>query len=505
MNTWDLYKELRRHRKYAGIRNVNITRNRTAKYVIYALFALLIIYLMLIAVGLAFIVNDKDNNEISSLELISALFPYILILDFLFRFIMQQTPSQIIKPYTLLPLKLSDCIDNFIFTSLLSPGNFVWFALLLPYALMSIVFSYGLLPTFLFLLYSLILIMANSQWYLIIRTLLSDTVAYWLIPIAVYALIFSPSFIGKDSNIERMLYFYSETGTLIQNNNILPVIFSSAILVVLVLINRKIQLTHVKKEISSSESSTSHKINSFSFLDKFGERGLYLQLEIKTILRNKTPRKGLIYSILLVVFFSCIICYTSVYDSRYMTNFWCLYNLIIFGSTMLINIMGNEGNYFDFLMTRRENILSLLNAKYLLYSLLLLLPFSLMLPIVIIGKWSMLMLVSYTIFTAGFQYFIIFQMAVYNRQTIPLNTKFTGRSNIEGNHFQILASIICMLFPLVLVSMLQLVFKDSVSYIIILIIGLIFILTHSLWLRNIYKRFMKRRYTNMEAFRSTRQ
>ena len=188
-----------------------------------------------------------------------------------------------------------------------------------------------------------------------------------------------------------------------------------------------------------------------------------------------------------------------------MTNFWCLYSLIIFGSTMLINIMGNEGNYFDFLMTRRENILSLLNAKYLLYSLLLLLPFSLMLPIVIIGKWSMLMLVSYTIFTAGFQYFIIFQMAVYNRQTIPLNTKFTGRSNIEGNHFQILASIICMLFPLVLVSMLQLVFKDSISYIIILIIGLIFILTHSLWLRNIYKRFMKRRYTNMEAFRSTRQ
>ena len=158
---------------------------------------------------------------------------------------------------------------------------------------------------------------------------------------------------------------------------------------------------------------------------------------------------------------------------------------------MLINIMGNEGNYFDFLMTRRENILSLLNAKYLLYSLLLLLPFSLMLPIVIIGKWSMLMLVSYTIFTAGFQYFIIFQMAAYNRQTIPLNTKFTGRSNIEGNHFQILASIICMLFPLVLVSMLQLVFKDSISYIIILIIGLIFILTHSLWLRNIYKRFMK--------------
>ena len=114
MNVWNLFNELRRHRKYAGVRNVNVTRNRTAKYIIYVLFAFVIIYLMIIAAGLAFIVNDSDNNEISSVEFISALLPFILIIDFFCRFIMQQTPSQIIKPYTLLPIKRSDCINNFI-------------------------------------------------------------------------------------------------------------------------------------------------------------------------------------------------------------------------------------------------------------------------------------------------------------------------------------------------------------------------------------------------------
>lgn len=193
-----------------------------------------------------------------------------------------------------------------------------------------------------------------------------------------------------------------------------------------------------------------------------------------------------------------------MYDSKYMTNFWCFYNLVIYGSSMLIKIMGNEGNYFDFLMTRRENILSLLHAKYILYSLMLLFPFILMLPLVIIGKWPLLMLVSYTVFTAGFQYFILFQMAVYNQQTIPLNTKIIGKSNMNNSYFQIIASLVCLLFPVLLVSILQLIFKDTTLYIIILIIGLAFILTHSLWLRNIYKRFMTRRYTNMEAFRSTR-
>ena len=325
-----------------------------------------------------------------------------------------------------------------------------------------------------------------------------------MIPIAVYALIFLPSFIGKDSDMEQMLYFYSEAGSMLQNNNILPVLFSLTILAILVYINQKIQLAHVKKEISSHTNSVTHKINTFSFLDKYGEYGLYLQLELKTILRNKNPRKGFIYATITIIFFSFIIGYTTVYDSKYMTNFWCFYNLVIYGSSMLIKIMGNEGNYFDFLMTRRENILSLLHAKYILYSLMLLFPFILMLPLEKIGKWPLLMLVSYTVFTAGFQYFILFQMAVYNQQTIPLNTKIIGKSNMNNSYFQIIASLVCLLFPVLLVSILQLIFKDTTLYIIILIIGLAFILTHSLWLRNIYKRFMTRRYTNMEAFRSTR-
>lgn len=75
---------------------------------------------------------------------------------------------------------------------------------------------------------------------------------------------------------------------------------------------------------------------------------------------------------------------------------------------------------------------------------------------------------------------------------------------MNDNNFQILASIVCMLFPVLFVSILQLMFEEIISYIIILIIGLTFILTYPLWLRNIYKRFMKRRYIKMEAFRATR-
>ena len=171
---------------------------------------------------------------------------------------------------------------------------------------------------------------------------------------------------------------------------------------------------------------------------------------------------------------------------------------------MLLKIMCNEGNYFDCLMVRHENILSLLRAKYLFYTAMLLFPLILMLPIVFTGKWSIMMLISYAVFTAGFQYFILFQMAIYNKQTIPLNTKFLSKGGLENNYFQIVAEMINFIIPMALISVLQLFVDKNVSYIILFMIGLPFIATHQIWLRNIYKRFMKRRYINMEAFRATR-
>ena len=163
----------------------------------------------------------------------------------------------------------------------------------------------------------------------------------------------------------------------------------------------------------------------------------------------------------------------------------------------VMQVMSYEGNYIDCLLTHKENILMLLRTKYYIYSTLLLWPFLLMLPQVIAGKWSLLMLIAYGVFTAGFQYFTIFQLTIYNKQTMPLNTKFTGKAGINGNYVQ-------MLGPMLIICLLRLVCSNTVSYIIMMLIGLVFIALHKIWLRNIYNRWMKRRYANMAALRASR-
>ena len=225
---------------------------------------------------------------------------------------------------------------------------------------------------------------------------------------------------------------------------------------------------------------------------------------MKSNMRNKTMRSRCIMSLALIVMFSALIAYTNIYDSELMLNFWCIYCFAIYGMTALIKIMGQEGNYIDLLMMHRENIIALLKAKFWFYSLVLIIPFVIMLPAVFAGKFSLLMLFAYMLLTAGFLHFIIFQLAVYNKQTIPLQLKMTAKGNFE-NGMQIVIEMTALIGPILITGLGYLLVGLTYTYIFMCVVGLAFILAHPLWIRNIYNRMMQRRYENLEGFHSTRE
>jgi gamma-glutamylcysteine synthetase len=47
-------------------------------------------------------------------------------------------------------------------------------------------------------------------------------------------------------------------------------------------------------------------------------------------------------------------------------------------------------------------------------------------------------------------------------------------------------------------------FNDDIAAILMMGIGLVGTVLHPLWLRNIYNRFMQRRYKNMDGYRNSR-
>ena len=260
----------------------------------------------------------------------------------------------------------------------------------------------------------------------------------------------------------------------------------------------------IYNELNKTEDTTVQvkTLSEYKFLDRYGMTGEYMRLELKLMLRNKMCRKSLISIVVAILLFSALISFTDVYR---LSDFWIMYNYVIVSLLAFSTLMGYEGNYMDGLMTRRESLFALLRAKYVLYSLVLLLPLLLMLPGVVTGKLSLLQILGWGLFTAGPVNCGFFQLAVYNNRTVDLNAKMTGRNNNAGTGLQQLASFSAFLLPWVVYLPLAVLFDDTVAYWGLIVLGLAFILTSRLWIRNVYRRLMKRRYKNMEGFRDSRQ
>jgi hypothetical protein len=496
MNRLTLFRLIRHNNYLAFRRHPAYEQSVVAKVLMVLGAGFMTIYLIMIGTGMGMAANSSSEPGF-----ILALMPLFLAIDFGARFAVQQTPAMLVKPYVLLPLPRHAVIETFLLTSLASGYNWLWLTMFVPYSIIIMAGGANLLVALCILFCGMLLVMANSQFYLLVRTFVSRSLLWWIVPIIIYGGYWVPLVISKDDEL-----FEPIADTLINAAGSwwLPLL-CLALLAFLFWVNRTTQFHFVREELSREEKKgTSLKhVSQFSFLERFGQTGEYLKLELKSIMRNKAIRSRVIMSLTLVFVLSILISATNIYDSKTMLNFWCFYCFGIYGMTALTKVMCPEGNYIDLLLTQHENVLQLLRAKYYFHVAILLVPLLLMTPAIIAGKFSLLMVVAYMLLSSGLLYFTLFQLAIYNKQTLPLDQKVTGKNNVE-NGMQLVIEMLAMFVPLALVALLIFIFNETTAYITLAIVGLAFTLTHSLWLRNIYRRMMARKYENLEGFHATR-
>ena len=493
MNKFQLYRLLRKNTNLSYKRSPVFEQNKWAKALTYFGGAFFALYLILYGVLIAMTADGEAGRMISVM-------PFIMVIDFLLRFIFQTTPGMMVKPYILQPISRYTAIECFLISSHLSGYNFLWLAMFLPYSYVILLAGAGFWPTLAELMGAMLLIMLNSQIYLFFRTLINRKVWWWLAAIAFYLIPFIPLLLDfSNKTLGKLIDTYAEFG---RSCYLIPVIL--VLLVGLFYVNRHFQFKYVYEEISKKGERALKHVSQFSFFNRFGLIGEYLKIELKSNIRNKTMKSRCIMSLVLIVVMSSLVAYTPMYDNAIMINFWCIYCFAIYSVTTLIKIMGQEGNYIDLLMIHRENIIALLKAKFWFYSAILLIPFIIMLPAVFTGKFTILMLLAYMSITAGLLHFVIFQLAVYNKQTLPLQQKMTAKGNFE-NGMQLVIEMIALFGPGAIAALGFLIVGETGTYIFMITLGLCFIVAHPLWIRNIYTRMMRRRYENLEGFHTTAQ
>ena len=497
MNKLQLFFLLRKNTKLSEKRHPMFEANQYGKLFGYIGVAIIAIEFIAIGTFLGWIGAKEDIPE-----MILYVVPFLLLVDFGMRFMAQQTPLMLVKPYLLTPISKYSAIDCFLTSQILDLGNLFWMTTFLPYVF--IVWCGGITTWaalgMLFLLH--LMVVVNSQWYLLVRTLVNQSMWWWALPAAFYGSLILPFLVLPDHILDKVMDFVDDALEGYAFSWWTFVVFA-LLFVVLFAINRHLQMHLIYDEISKQEKTKLKHVSEFQALNRFGQIGEYLKLEIKSTMRNKAIRSRFIQGVCIIMFFSLMIAFGSVYNSSFERNFWCLYAFIFFGTVNLIKVMCPEGNFIDMLMVHEENILTLLRAKYYFYCAMLILPLLFCLIPVFTGKYSILMVLAYMLTATGPVYCMLFQMAVYNKTTLPLNDKITGKNQME-NKWQAIVSMIGFFAPVALVMLLQAIFSDEIAYIVLILIGLAFTVTEPYWMRNIYRRMMKRRYDNLEGFHTTR-
>lgn len=497
MNKFQLFRLLRKNNKLSEKRNVMFEANQYGKFFAYLGLAFFVVYFVAIGTFLGWAAVKSDNYE-----LVFFIMPLILMIDFFSRFMTQQTPVMLVKPYMLMPISKYTAVDCFLVSQLFDANSLVWMSLFVPYAFICWCGALTFIQALAMVLLLHLFVLVNSQWYLLMRTLINRSLFWWALPAVLYSSFILPFFILSNKQMDKIMDGYSDF--LEQYAFSWGAFFTALVLLLILLaINRKLQMRYIYDEISKNEKTKLKHVSEFSALNRFGQIGEYLKLEIKSTMRNKAIRTRFLQGVFIITILSLMIAFTDAYTGGFARNMWCLYCFVFFGAVNLVKVMGPEGNYIDLLMVHEENILTLLKAKYYFYCAIVLLPFLLLLPPIISGKFSILMVLAYLFITTGPEYCLLFQLAIWNKQTLPLNDKITGKNQFE-NKLQLIIELVVFFVPVLLVLILQTLFSDNIAFLIMIVIGLAFTFANPYWMRNIYRRMMVRRYENLEGFHSTR-
>ena len=488
--------ELYKLGKLAEKRNPMYESSKYAKLMIYIGAAFWAGYLAFFGILFAF---AFQGEAVEPYHMLNQGLIFVLALDYVMRFTFQKPPTQEMQPFLLLPIKRVRLIDALLIRSGMSAFNWIWHFMFVPFALLTVLRFYGLWGVLLYCIGLWLLILINNYWYLFTRTLMGEKIWWVLLPLVVYGLLAAALFIPEESPI---FDFSMNVGEGFITGNILTFLGVLAVLALVMLANR-VLLSHLTyKENAKVEDAKVKHVTDFGFFNRFGEIGEYMRLELKLFTRNKTPKQQLYTAMAIVAMFVLLVSFTDVYGES-MSAFIFFYNFAIFGVMFLANVMSYEGNYIDGLLTRKESLYSLLLAKFYLYTVMMLIPMVLMIPAMVMGKSSFLHCLSWVIFVSGFVYFLFFQVVVYNKNTLPLNKKLTARLNTNG--MQQVISLAVFAIPLMLRFGLEAFFERWIVDLVFIGIGLAFVVTHRLWIRNVYQRFMAKKYAQLEGFRSTRE
>ncbi len=494
MDHFKMLKELIIHQWKSIFRSPNLGRDTRSNIFIGILLILMLLNFFLLGLFLDELLAELYPGK-DPVTLVNGFILFYLLIDLLVRLILQAVPGLSIQPYLHLNIKKGSLAHYLLLKSLGSVFNYIPFAIILPFSIGTLskiqypVYTFcWILGIFLFLLFN-----AYLAIYVKRRTL-DKPILEIVLGIIIIGLI----------ALDYFNYFSLSSYSVVLFKNLMTkpifLVLPLMLLCIMYVINfhwvkGKLYLEQLEKRKSRDRSS----YRGFSFLDRWGEVGFYMQLELKLIVRNKRLKQGIPGSLAMLLLGFVIYGYEEYQN---MTFFLIYMGVLFIGMFMLYYgqfAFAWESHYFDKILSEKINMNLYIKAKYRIMQVTCLVLYILLLPYALYSEMILFVNSAILLFNLGINSLYLLWTGTSNRERLDLEASYFTWQGKKGRQIGIV--FLMIIYPLVIYVPFKIIGNEYVGLIAVGLAGLVGLVYGHIILNKITEKMLRIKYDMAAGFR----
>lgn len=435
-----------------------------------------------------------DTDPVSKFN--SILLAYLGI-DLIVRQLMQKLPTVSFKPLLLQNIRRRTIADYLMIRSVFNFFNVLPFFLLIPVTIKLVAETHSGTATAAWFLSLLILIFSNHFLAIYLKWRFNEAEYGFFILLAALAGLFAVNHFGivdLSGGLGKLLDWVLVNPALAVVFLLLPVLFY--------FLNVQFLLSRMFVNLVSGKQKA-EQVRDYSWLDKLGETGRFIALELRLIWRNKRPRSVAMMTVLMLAY--GLLIYRTEPGKPAPEFIFILGGIIIVG---MFSISYGQffpawhSNYFSMLMCQRLKMKQFLQSFYMLVTVVSVACYFLSLPYAFIHTKIIYTHLSMLFYNLGVNIPLLFFIGLHSKKRLDLNQ--SSVMNYQGvGAAQWLVGLPMFLIPIGLFYLFKLPFGVVGAYAALGVLGLTGILLHPVIIRFFAGKYLKQKHQLIKNYKNS--
>jgi len=474
-------------------RGRNANKSLAIQIVIGLFYLLIFLEIAALGIVLPFLLHETMPGK-DPITLFTSYIVYYFLVGLLARFQLQELPSLSIQPYLTQNISRRKMLRFLNVRSLIHVINFLPLFVFIPFTVVEIIPAYGTVAGICFLIAMFSLVINNHFLNMFIKRKTVNNSWFFLAVVVFIAAL-------KGLDYLKVLSFEKTSSYVFIELLHMPILclLPLALAAYTFLLNNRYLRSHLYIEELVSEKKLTISKN-YSLLDKYGEIGEMIALELKLIFRNKRPRSLMILS-------GVILLYGFLFYPRYIEtgNYSALFLFALLITGMFITNYGQflfawQSSHFDGMMSYNINMKQYIKAKFTLFVVVCSLQF-LLASFYGLMSWRILPIqLAAFLYGIGVNSFATIYAATFNYRY--LNLTKSASMNFQGiGTMQWLQSLVFSFGPALVFYLLNKFIGFWTAVVSISALGIIGLAFHEMLINWLAGQFNIRKHKILEGFR----